>query len=306
MWNDKRYHSFNYEMKKVFGSKAVKLSVDGGFTCPNRDGTAGTGGCIFCTESGSGEFTSGTNIEIPKQLELQKAFMSKKWITNTYIAYFQNHTNTYDSVDKLRTRFDTALSCEGICGLAVATRPDCIDTEIADMLEELSFRTFLWVELGLQTIHEDTARFIRRGYELCCFDKAMDMLGKRGIRTVVHLIAGLPNESKDMFLQSAAYVSSIRPWGVKLHLLHILKNTDLAIYYRDNPFKVLSMNEYVDTVCDTLEILHPGIVIHRLTGDGRKSDLIAPLWSLDKLRVLSAIEQEMAKRQSFQGKYQLL
>lgn len=306
MWNDKRYHTYDYEMKKIFGEKAVKLSVDGGFTCPNRDGTIGLGGCIFCSESGSGEFTPDMSIEIPRQLEMQKSFMSKKWITKTYIAYFQNHTNTYDSVDKLRTRFDAALSCENICGLAVATRPDCIDKEKADMLAELSERTFLWVELGLQTIHEDTAKFIRRGYGLGCFDEAMNMLRERKIRTVVHLIAGLPGESKDMFLKSADYVSSAQPWGIKLHLLHVLKNTDLAIHYREYPFKVLSLDEYVDTVCDTLEILDPGIVIHRLTGDGKKSDLIAPLWSLDKLRVLSAIDGEMAKRQSFQGKYQLL
>ena len=301
MWNDKRYHTLDYELKKVFGEKAVKLSIDGNFTCPNRDGTLGYKGCIFCSERGSGDFTQRGKT-IAQQIADQKVLMSKKWKSSTYIAYFQNYTNTYDTVDNLRKKFCQALSCENIKGLAIATRPDCIDDEIADLLEELNEKTFLWVELGLQTIHDETGAFIRRGYGLEKFKTGVDLLADRKIRTVVHLIMGLPHESRDQMLVSVKYISRLNIWGVKIHMLHLIKNTDLAKYYEENPFKILSQEEYVDLVCDSLELLPENMVVHRLTGDGKKADLIQPRWTLNKLKVLSDIDKALKIRESYQGK----
>jgi len=303
MWNDKRYHTLDYELKRIFGEKTIKLSIDGGFTCPNRDGKIGNKGCIFCSERGSGDFNSERNKSISQQVEEQKQIMSGKWKSNTYIAYFQNYTNTYDTVENLRKKFYEALSCENIHGLAIATRPDCIDDEIAGLLAELNSKTFLWVELGLQTINDNTADLIRRGYKLDQFDNCIELLKKTNIRTVVHLIMGLPGESKKQMLDSVTYISKKNVWGVKLHMLHILKNTDLAEYYTRAPFKILNQQEYVDIICDSLELLKEDIVIHRLTGDGKKSDLIAPIWTLNKLKVLSDIDKELKTRENYQGKY---
>lgn len=301
MWNEKRYHTLNYELKKIFGEKTIKLSIDGNFTCPNRDGKIGSRGCIFCSSRGSGDFNSDNSKSISIQIEEQKKIMSKKWKSNTYIAYFQNYTNTYDSVENLRIKFYTALSCSNIKGLAIATRPDCIDENILELLEELNTKTFLWIELGLQTIHDNTAKFIRRGYMLETYNKTVRMLKKKNIRTVTHLIFGLPFETANDILASVKYVSDQNIWGIKIHMLHILKNTDLSIYYNTNPFHILTRDEYVKLVCDALEILNKNIVIHRITGDGKKSDLIEPLWSLNKLKVLSEIDREMKARGSYQG-----
>lgn len=301
MWNEKKYHSLDYEMKKVFGEKTIKLIIDGGFTCPNRDGTAGDRGCIFCSERGSGDFSSERYKSIEQQIEEQKQIMSRKWKSNTYIAYFQNYTNTYDSVENLRKKFYEALSCENIKGLAIATRPDCIDEEVLKLLEELNSKTFLWIELGLQTINDKSANFLRRGYKIEQFDKTYEQLKEKNIRTVVHLIFGIPGETKENMLESVKYVSSKNMWGVKIHMLHILKNTDLSTFYENKKFKIMTLEEYVDTVCDALEILNPNTVIHRLTGDGKKSDLIEPRWTLHKLKVLSDIDKELKFRESYQG-----
>ncbi|MBP1926895.1 radical SAM protein (TIGR01212 family) [Sedimentibacter acidaminivorans] len=301
MWNDKRYHTLDYELKKVFGEKAIKLSIDGNFTCPNRDGKISDKGCIFCSERGSGDFTSDRTKTISTQICEQKEFMSKKWVSNTYIAYFQNYTNTYDSVENLRIKFYEALSCPNIKGLAIATRPDCINKEIVELLHEINSKTFLWIELGLQTINEETSMFIRRGYKLAAFDTAVNLLTESNIRVVAHLIIGLPNETKQQILKSAKYIDNLNLWGIKLHMLHILKNTDLEKYFNKNCFHMLSQDEYVDIICDILELLNSNIIIHRLTGDGKKSDLIAPLWSLNKLKVLSEIDRELKYRQSIQG-----
>lgn len=303
MWNDKNYHTLDFELKKIFGEKAIKLSIDGGFTCPNRDGTIGKKGCIFCSERGSGDFNSDKSKSISQQIDEQKQIMSRKWKSNTYIAYFQNYTNTYDTVENLRKKFYEALSCENIRGLAIATRPDCITPEIADLLAELNTKTFLWVELGLQTLNENTANLIRRGYKLEQFDHCLELLNKNNIRTVVHLIMGLPGESKEQMLDSVSYISKNNVWGVKLHMLHVLRNTDLAEYFKKSPFKILSQQEYVDIICDALELLEEHTVIHRLTGDGKKADLIEPLWTLNKLKVLSDIDKELKIRESYQGKY---
>ncbi|HOK48953.1 MAG TPA: TIGR01212 family radical SAM protein [Sedimentibacter sp.] len=301
MWNNKRYHTLDYELKKIFGEKAIKLSIDGNFTCPNRDGTIGLRGCIFCSERGSGDFTLRGKT-ITEQIEKQKSLMSKKWNSSSYIAYFQNYTSTYDTPENLREKYNEALSCENIKGIAIATRPDCISHEVAAILDELNNKTFLWVELGLQSIHDKTAEFIRRGFSLEQFRKAVDILRNKNIKTVVHLIMGLPGESKGDMLESVKYVSDLNIWGVKIHMLHVLRNTDLAEFYEKNPFKILSREEYVDLVCDALELLKKDIVIHRLTGDGKKSDLIEPRWTLHKLKVLSDIDKALEIRESFQGK----
>ena len=303
MWNDKRYHTLDFELKKIFGEKAIKLSIDGNFTCPNRDGTISNKGCIFCSERGSGDFTSDRNKPISTQISEQKEFMSKKWISNTYIAYFQNYTNTYDTVENLRIKFYESLSCENIKALAIATRPDCINEEVVELLSELNSKTFLWIELGLQTINERTAELLRRGYKLSEFDRAIKLLKEKNIKVVVHLIVGLPNETKEQVLDSVKYISKLNIWGIKLHMLHVLRNTDLEKYYEETCFKILSQVEYVNIVCDALEVLNPDTVIHRITGDGKKSDLIEPLWSLNKLKVLSDIDKELKNRQSLQGKY---
>ncbi len=301
MWNDKRYHSLDYEMKKIFGEKGIKLSIDGNFTCPNRDGTIGRKGCIFCSERGSGDFNSQKEKSIPEQIEEQKQIMSKKWKSNTYIAYFQNYTNTYDTVESLRKKFYEAINCEDIKGLAIATRPDCISPEILRLLSELNSKTFLWVELGLQTINDNTAVFLRRGYKTEQFDITCHTLETAGIRTVVHLIFGIPGETKKEMLKSVKHISQKNIWGVKLHMLHVLRNTDLAKYYQKTHFKILTCEQYVDVVCDALELLHPDTIIHRLTGDGKKSDLIEPRWTLHKLKVLSDIDKELKSRDSLQG-----
>ena len=237
MWNDKRYHTLDFEFKKTFGEKAIKLAIDGNFTCPNRDGTIGKNGCIFCSERGSGDFTSDKNKCISTQISEQKQIMSKKWVSNSYIAYFQNYTNTYDTVENLRIKFYEALSCPDIRGISIATRPDCINEEIVELLSEINSKTFLWIELGLQTINEKTAEFLRRGYKLPQFKEAVNLLKEKNIKIVAHLIIGLPDETNEQILDSVRYISYLNLWGIKLHMLHIIKNTDLETYYQENHFK---------------------------------------------------------------------
>lgn len=302
MWEDKRYHTLNYELKKTFGKKVIKLSLDGGFTCPNRDGTVGHRGCIFCGEEGSGEFTSSRALNIEEQIKDQKKLLSGKWNTDKYIAYFQSFTNTYSTYEDLREKYYKALSQEGIVGLAIATRPDCLWDRILDLLEEINERTYLWVELGLQTIHAKSSRFIRRGYSLEIYDEAVKRLKKRNIKIVTHLIFGLPCESKEDILESVRYVANTGTWGVKFHMLYIQKGTDLYEYYLKNPFPILTRDEYISLVVDGLELLPKDMVVHRVTGDGKKELLLEPRWTLDKLRVLSEIDKELKIRNSHQGK----
>lgn len=300
-WNNKRYHNLDYELKKVFGEKTIKLSINGGFTCPNRDGTVGERGCIFCSEKGSGDFAGNADSSISKQIDEQIDYLSKKWKSESYIAYFQSYTNTYDTVQNLEKKYLEALSCKNIKGLAIATRPDCINDDIARLLSELSKKTYLWLELGLQTIHESTAKDIRRGYSLNVFDEAVELLNKYNIKTVVHLILGLPKESKEQMLESIKYIADKKIWGVKLHLLHVLKNTDLESLYQETRFKILSQEEYVNLICDCIELLPEDIVIHRITGDGKRSELVSPLWSLNKKQVLNDIDSELLRRSTYQG-----
>lgn len=303
MWGDKRYLSLNYELRKTFGTKVIKLSLDGGFTCPNRDGTIGNRGCIFCGEEGSGEFTSSRKLSIKDQIESQKRFLSKKWPEGKYISFFKNFTNTYSTVKDLNKKYSEAISQNGVVGLAIATRPDCLSEEVLKLLEEFNKKTFLWVELGLQTIHGETAKFIRRGYELDCYEKAIIELNKRNIKVVTHLIFGLPNETNKDMLDSVKYISSTNTWGIKFHNLYIQEGTDLYNYYIKNPFHILSIDEYISLVVDSIELLPQNMVVHRLTGDGKKELLVEPRWTLNKLKVLSSIDKELKQRNTYQGIY---
>ncbi len=293
-FGDKRYNSLSSYLKREFGEKTIKLAIDGGFTCPNRDGSKGVGGCTFCSDSGSGEFAS----DIDDQIRL----LSDKWPNALYLAYFQNHTNTYAPVSELREKYAKALANPKIRGLVIGTRPDCLSPEVLDLLEEINQTHFLWVELGLQTIHEETARAINRCYDLSVFDEAMAALSARGIKTVVHLILGLPGESRDMMLDSVRYVANIpNLFGMKLHLLNIVKGSQMEYLYPDyQPFSCIE--EYVNLVCDCLEIIPPEVTIHRLTGDAPRSILINPPWSFNKRTILNGIDERLNLLDTWQGK----
>ena len=283
------YNAIGPWLKERFGERIIKLSLDGGFTCPNRDGTLGTGGCIFCSEDGSGSF-AGT-------VEDQIKLLSRKWPDAKYIAYFQNHTNTYARPERLRELYDAALAHDGMKGLAIATRPDCLGQDVLELLSEYNKKTLLWVELGLQTAKESTAEYINRCFSNECFSKACKDLRDRNIRFVVHLIEGLPGESAEDMMASARFALAEKPFGIKIHMLHVMKGTRLA----ENPPELMSMEEYVSLICDILEISSPEVTIHRLTGDAPHSTLIAPLWSYNKHTVLNEIQKEFKRRGSFQG-----
>lgn len=299
--NGKRYNTLNNELHRVFGEKIMKLSLDGGFTCPNRDGKVGIKGCIFCGEEGSGEFAGSRFVSIREQIEEQIQLLSRKWKANKYIAYFQNFTSTYAPVARLEKLYNEALEVENVVGIAIATRPDCLDEDVLNLLENLDKITFLWVELGLQTIHKKSSSFIRRGYSIEVYDKAIEELKKRNIRVVTHLIIGLPYETRDDILQSVKYVAEKNTWGIKLHSLYIQRGTDLYDYYLNDPFPIISMDEYVCLITDALELLPKDMVIHRLTGDGKKELLYEPKWSGDKSKVLTSIDKELKNRKSSQG-----
>ena len=299
---DSRFRSLNDDLRERFGEKLYKLTLNGGCTCPNRDGTLGTRGCIFCSEGGSGEFAASPQLSIQEQIEDGKRRLAGKRPVKKYIAYFQAYTNTYAPVEHLRRVFTEAISCPEIAVLSIATRPDCLGEEVLELLEELNRRKPVWVELGLQTIHEKTASSIRRGYPLPVFDRAVKELEARGIEIIVHTILGLPGETADMMLDTMRYVNSTPAAGIKLQLLHILKHTDLADYYQHTGFHILTMNEYVDLVIRCLEVCRPDLVIHRLTGDGPKDLLIAPEWSQAKRQVLNTIQKELKRRNTFQGR----
>lgn len=299
---DSRFRSLNDALRERFGEKLYKLTLNGGCTCPNRDGTLGTRGCIFCSEGGSGEFASSPQLSVSEQIADGKRRLAGKRPVQKYIAYFQAYTNTYAPPERLRSMFMEAVSCPEIAVLSIATRPDCLGKDILSLLEELNQIKPVWIELGLQTIHEQTAAFIRRGYPLPVFDEAMDALAERNIETIVHTILGLPGETPDMMLKTIEYVNRTPAAGIKLQLLHILKNTDLAEFYAQTDFHILTLDEYVDLVIQCLEICRPDLVIHRLTGDGPKDLLIAPLWSQAKRQVLNTIHREMKLRNTWQGR----
>lgn len=297
-------YTLNKYYRERFGTKVYKLSLDGGMTCPNRDGTLDTRGCIFCSAGGSGDFAASRFLSVSDQIEEAKDRINRKIKSGKYIAYFQSFTNTYAPVEYLRMLFTEAIRKEDIVGLSIATRPDCLSDETISLLSELNQIKPVFVELGLQTIHEDTARFIRRGYELNCFRDAVMRLAKVNINIVVHLILGLPKEGFSDIIDSVRYLNNLPVNGVKLQLLHILKHTDLADYYADknNHFESLTLEDYTILLAECIENLRPDIVVHRMTGDGKKSELIAPLWSADKKRVLNFINRYFEEHNIIQGR----
>lgn len=301
-WNGKPYHSFDYMLKERFAEKIYKVALDAGMTCPNRDGTLGSRGCIFCSAGGSGDFAGSRQDSITQQIEKQAASIRQKRGVAKFIAYFQAYTNTYAPVDYLRKIYTEAISHPDIVAISIGTRPDCLGEDILQLLDELNQKKPVWVELGLQTIHETTARYIRRGYPLSCFEQAVSELRKRNLDVIVHTILGLPGESKNDILSTIEYLNHGDIQGIKLQLLHVLKGTDLAEDYLAGKFQVYSMEEYLELVIDCLEHLNPEIVIHRLTGDGPKDLLIAPLWSSAKRTVLNTLHRECKLRHAFQGK----
>lgn len=287
------YLSFNKYLKDRFGQKVYKISLDGGFTCPNRDGNIDTRGCIFCSRGGSGDFAESRDISITEQIENGKKRVEKKIKSGKYIAYFQAFTNTYAPVETLKKKYEEAINHPDIVALSIATRPDCLDEDVLRLLDEINKIKPVFVELGLQTIHQKSAKYIRRGYDLSVYDKAVKDLKKIGINVVVHVILGLPNESEEDMLETVKYVCQSGANGIKLQLLHVIDGTDLAKDYEKGLFKTLEFDEYVKLIVKCVEIIPKDIVIHRLTGDGAKKDLIAPLWSADKKRVLNAINKAL-------------
>lgn len=299
--DNKRYHTLNYFYKTKFNSKVFKVSLNGNFSCPNfKNGN----GCIFCSH-GSGDFAGNKEDDLVTQFNEVKTMMEKKWPHAKYIGYFQANTNTYAPLDILKEKYETILKIPNVIGLSIATRCDAISDECLDYLEDLSKRTFLTIELGLQSMHDKTLKLINRGHDLKSFDECVKKLKQRNINVVVHIINGLPFETKDMMLATVKYLNSLKIDGIKIHMLHVLKNTELEKLYNETHFHILTKEEYIDIVCDELELLNEKIVIHRITGDPTKEDLIEPTWLIKKFCVLNDIDKEMVRRNSFQGKRQI-
>ena len=289
-------------LKEKFNEKIYKVSLDGGFTCPNRDGKVSRGGCIFCSENGSGDFTATKLKSIHAQIEEQIDLVSKKYKGDKYIAYFQNFTNTYAEVSYLRKIYEEALSHEKIVGLAIATRPDCLGDDVLELLAELNKKTFLWVELGLQTLNDDVAKYFNRAYETEIYKETSEKLNRLNIKFVTHIIIGLPKEENDDYLKTAIFAQNCGTWGIKLHLMYVVKNTPLEKLYLNGDLKVNTKEEYVEKVVNVLENISSEIVVHRLTGDGDRETLVAPLWSIKKIDVLNSIHKELKRRNTYQGK----
>ena len=300
-YNNKRYHTLDYFYKNKFKTKVCKVSLNAGFTCPNIDGTVGKNGCIYCSKSGSGEYGGNPKDSLINQFNQIKKVMDNKWPNSKYIGYFQARTNTYAPVSVLKEKYEQILNIDNVVGLSIATRPDSISDEVLDYLDELNKKTFLTVELGLQTIHEKTTKLINRCHDLKCFDDMVKKLHERNIYVVAHVINGLPYETKEMMIDTIKHLNKIKIDGVKIHMLSITKNTKLAEMYKNHPFHVLTMDEYIDIVCDQLEYLDKKIVIQRITGDPVKEDLIEPKWLTKKTIILNNIDKEMVKRNIYQG-----
>ena len=300
--NQEPFYSINQYNRKVYGEKVYKISLNGGMTCPNRDGTLGTKGCIFCSKGGSGDFAAGANLSITEQIQDAKLRIQKKTDCNKFIAYFQAYTNTYGPIEKLRRIFAEAIAADEIVALSIGTRSDCLSEEVLDLLAELSAKKPVWVELGLQTIHNGTLEAMNTHTTVEQFDAAVYALCSRGIQVITHVILGLPGETREMMLDTIRHVAALPVSGIKLQLLHVLKNTRLAAMYQESPFTVFELEEYCDFVIDCVELLPPEMVIHRLTGDGPRALLIAPLWSTDKKRVLNTIQRRFVERDTWQGK----
>jgi len=302
-WGDKRYHSLNYFLREKFGGKVFKIALDAGFSCPNRDGTISSGGCLFCSERGSGDFGGDRKFSITSQFKDIVNMMSKKWKSAKYIAYFQAYTNTYAPIEVLREKYEEAISQEGIVALAIATRPDCLDAAVLDLIEEYSHRVYTWVELGLQTSNDESAKAINRGYKLDKFEEALKELNKRNIDVVVHTIFGLPSETEEDMLKTIDYVAHNNIKGVKMHLLYLIKNTPMALLHEKEKLKFFQKDEYIDIITRSISMLPPNMVIHRLTGDAPRELLIEPMWSLKKWEVLNSIDNKLKELDLYQGKH---
>lgn len=299
----KRYYTWNRYLRNTFNQKIFKVALDAGFDCPNRDGTVAYGGCTFCSVAGSGDFAGNKVDPIPVQFEKIKAKMHEKWKAGKYIAYFQAYTNTHAPLPVLKEKFEAALALEGVVGISIATRPDCLPDDVVEYLAELNERTFLWIELGLQTVHERTANLVNRAHDYPTYVEGVNKLRKHGIKICTHIINGLPLEDRDMMMETARAVSKLDVQGIKIHLLHLLKGTPMVKQYEKGKLEFMERDAYIQLVADQLEILPPKMVVQRITGDGPIDLMIGPMWSVNKWDVLNGIDAELAKRESYQGKY---
>lgn len=301
--NNDKFYKLNSFLKENFKEKIFKVSLDGGFTCPNRDGKISNKGCLFCSDKGSGEFAGDRCKTITAQIDEQIDFMKDKIGSSKVIAYFQNFTNTYGDVEYLKKIYYEALNHEKVIGIAIATRPDCLSDDVINLLDEINKKYFLWVELGLQTANDSIGKIINRGYDTTVYIDSCRILNEKNIKFVTHMIVGLPNEEKKDLYDTIDLINSVKSWGIKIHLLYILKNSKLLNYYQQNPFKIYEKDEYENTVIELLERLSPSIVVHRLTGDAKKDELFEPLWSLNKRGILNSIEKKLKSSKSYQGKF---
>lgn len=300
-FDNKRYHTWNYYLRSNFGEKVFKVSINAGFSCPNIDGTVAYGGCTYCSKQGSGDFAGNPNDNLIKQFEDIKEMMHKKWHNAKYIGYFQAFTNTHAPVSVLKEKYETILNLDDVIGLSISTRPDCLPDDVLEYLSELNKKTNLWVELGLQTIHDDTSKIINRGHDYNTFLEGVEKLKKHNIKTVVHIINGLPGEDYNMMMETAKAVADLGVHGIKIHLLHVLKETPMENMLKKGMFNLMEKDDYINLVCDQLEIIPPEMVVHRLTGDGKRDEIVGPMWSLKKWEVLNAIDDTMRERDSYQG-----
>lgn len=298
----KRYYTLNNFLRDKFNTKVMKISLDGGFSCPNRDGKINKGGCIFCSERGSGDFSGNRRLSITDQFLEVKDMMNEKWKNGKYIAYFQAYTNTYDTISNLRKKYDEAINQENVVALAIATRPDCLSNEVLDLLEEYNKKIYTWIELGFQTSNEKTSEIINRGYKNQTYIEAMKNLHSRGIDVVTHIIFGLPNENKKDMLNTVKFVVNQGVRGVKFHLLHLMKNTPMMKLYENGMLSFMEMDEYIDLIIEALEILPKDVVVHRLTGDAPRDLLVGPMWSLKKWEILNEIDRRLEERNTYQGR----
>lgn len=301
-WDGKRYHSLNYFLRNKFGEKVFKISLDGGFSCPNRDGKISSGGCLFCSERGSGDYAGDRELSITGQFDNIKEMMAKKWRSGKYIAYFQAYTNTYAPVEELRKKYEEALKQEGVVAIAIATRPDCLGEEVLDFLEEINNKVYVWIELGLQTSNDETAKRINRGYKLEVFEDSMKRLKERSIDVVVHDILGLPGESKEDMLKTIDYIAHSGAKGIKFHLLHLMKQTPMVKVYEKGQLEFLSQEDYIELVTKGITMIPKDMVVHRLTGDAPRDLLIGPMWSLKKWEILNSIDRVLEDNDLWQGK----
>ncbi|MEK4486794.1 TIGR01212 family radical SAM protein [Psychrobacillus sp. FSL H8-0484] len=299
----KRYYTWNRYLRNIFDMKIFKVALDAGFDCPNRDGTVAYGGCTFCSVAGSGDFAGDKVDPIPVQFGKIKVKMHEKWKTGKYIAFFQAYTNTHAPLPVLKEKFEAALALEGVVGISIATRPDCLPDDVVEYLAELNKRTYLWVELGLQTVHERTAKLVNRAHDYATYVEGVNKLRKHNIRICTHIINGLPLEDRDMMMETAREVAKLDVQGIKIHLLHLLKGTPMVKQYEKGMLDFMERDPYIQLVADQLEILPPEMIIHRITGDGPIDLMIGPMWSVNKWDVLNGIDAELATRDSYQGKF---